>query len=496
MIRLLPCLAILVSLLTVFATPGYAAESNVTSGDRLFGLAKVVQFQLTMNERQFAALAPASGGQFGPGFGPPRPQEEGTHRNTFGVDFPWSQCDLSFEGETLKDVGIRYKGNYTFLAAARSLKKSFKLDMNRNVSGQKLDGLTMLNLHSGVSDPTRARESLSYAFFRNAGVPTPRTCLAEVTLTVPGKYEGELVGVYTLVEQVNKGFLKQHFQDGKGMLLKPEGLQRGPAYLGSAWKAYEDRYKPEDKPTNEQKNRLIEFTQLISEATDEVFARDVGTYLEIEAFLRFIAANTLLSNLDSYLGYGHNYYLYLVPGTNRFVFIPWDLDLSLATWPAAGTPEQLVELSIHHPHAGENRLLDRLFAIDEHKQRYLTIIRELTSTCFTKGKLVEDLAAIEGALKEPVAKEDRAVAARKEGGGGGFGSSFGGGQFGQSMPPRRFIEKRIQSVAEQLAGTSRGFEPKPIGFGPPGGGFGPPAGGFRPVPGAPGKGFSPPRKDR
>jgi spore coat protein CotH len=64
----------------------------------------------------------------------------------------------------------------------------------------------------------------------------------------------------------------------------------------------------------------------------------------------------LLSNLDSYLGFGHNYYLYLVPGTNKFVFIPWDLDLSLATWPAVGTPEQLVELSIDHPHAGQNKL--------------------------------------------------------------------------------------------------------------------------------------------
>ena len=73
----------------------------------------------------------------------------------------------------------------------------------------------------------------------------------------------------------------------------------------------------------------------------------------MEAFLKFIAANALLSNLDSYLGFGHNYYLYLIPRSNKFVFIPWDLDLSLATWPAVGTPEQLVQLSIRHPHSGE-----------------------------------------------------------------------------------------------------------------------------------------------
>ena len=111
------------------------------------------------------------------------------------------------------------------MATARSLKKSFKVDLNRNVDGQTLDGLTMLNLHCGVSDPSMTREALSCIFFRDAGVPAPRTVFAELFLTVPGKHDKELVGVDTLVEQVNKVFLKRHFGDGSGMLLKPEGLQ-------------------------------------------------------------------------------------------------------------------------------------------------------------------------------------------------------------------------------------------------------------------------------
>jgi hypothetical protein len=460
------------------AASGIAADRKVPPGEGVFGVAKVVRFHLTMSEKQFAALAPAKGPGFGPpGFGPPRKPPEGTHRNTFGVDLPWSRGDVTFDGETYRDVGVRYKGNYTFLVTAKSLKKSLKLDLNRHVKGQKLDGLTMLSFNCNVSDPTRAREALSYAFFRDAGVPAPRTAFAELTLTVPGKYDNELVGVYTVVEQVNKQFLKQHFKDGTGMLLKPEGLHGGPAYLGANWKLYEGRYRPKNPPTVEQKQRLIDFAKLISRGTDEAFAREVGSYLDVEAFLRFIAANALLSNLDSYLGYGHNYFLYLVPRTNKFVFIPWDLDLSLATWPAAGMPEQQVNLSIHHPHAGQNKLLDRLFAIKEHKERYLAILKDLTATSFTREKLLDNLGKIEKALRGPLAKEAKATLARKEGrGGGGFGSGFGGGQFGQSMPPRRFIERRMASVAAQLAGKARGFEPAPIGFGfgrPPGFGGGP-----------------------
>ena len=474
MSRSLLGLATFLWLWALITVRGNADEKKTAPGDAVFGTAKVVPFHLTMSEKQFAALAPAGGAKFGPsGFGPPRKPPEGTHRNTFGVDFPWAQGDVVFDGKTFKNVGIRYKGNYTYMATAQSLKKSMKFDLNKHVDGQKLDGLTMLNFNCGVSDPTKAREALAFAIFREAGVPASRTAFAELTLTVTGKYDKEFVGVYTLVEQVNKVFLKRHFKDGKGMLLKPEGLSGGLAHLGTTWKAYEDRYKPDETPTDEQKKRLIDFTKLISSGSDEEFAREVGSFLNIEAFLKFIAANALLSNLDSYLGYGHNYYLYLVPGTNQFVFIPWDLDLSLATWPAAGTPEQQVDLSINHPHAGQNKLIDRLFAIKEHKERYLAIIKELTATNFTRMKMFNSLDAIEKALKEPMANEAKAVATRKEGrGGGGFGPGFGGGQFGQSMPPRKFIEKRTESVTAQLAGTVKGFEPKPFGFG-----FGPPGSG-------------------
>lgn len=480
-------------LLARLAAPSLAAEP---AGNKLFGTTKVVSLHLSMTEKQFAALAPAAGGGFGPpGFGPPRPQAEGTHRNTFGVDFPWSQGNLEYGDEKFADVGVRYKGNYTYMATAQALKKSFKLDVNRQHNAQKLDGLTMLNLHCGVSDGTRAREAFSFAFFRDAGVPAPRTVFVELSLSVDGKYDHEFVGCYTLTEQVNKTFLKQHFGDGSGMLLKPEGLQGGPTYLGANWKPYADRYKPDSKPSADEQQRLIDFTHLISQSDDDAFAKQIEDYLDVDAFLRFIAANTLLSNLDSYLGFGHNYYLYLVPSTKKFVFIPWDLDLSLATWPAVGTPEQLVELSIHHPHAGQDKLLDRLFAIPARKERYLAILRKLTETVFTKDRLLAELDGIEKALREPMQKEAKAIAARKErlAGGGGFGPVPGNGQFGQSMPPRRFIEKRIASVDAQLNGAAKGFEPKPFSFGfgggQPGGGprgggpgGGPPGGAPRPGP--------------
>jgi hypothetical protein len=221
----------------------------------------------------------------------------------------------------------------------------------------------------------------------------------------------------------------------------------------------------------------MEFCWLVSVGTEEEFAQEIDRFLDVDAFLKFIAVNALLSNMDSYLGFGHNYYLYLVPGKNQFVFIPWDLDLSLATWPAAGTPEQLVDLSLLHPHAGDNRLIDRLLSLPRNKQRYLALIREQLAEVFTREQLEARLESIEKQVAEPLAREQAALASRNEprrpggdvfGGRGGFGARGGfggGGQYGQSLPPRLFIQRRLESIEAQLAGQRSGFQPRPFGMG-------------------------------
>ena len=491
-----------------FSRPLLAQETVANQpGDELFRTGRLVQLHLTLAEEQFAALKPTNRGRFGGmGFGgrggperPPNREEppaepRDTHRNTFGTEFPWSEGKLEVDGETFQKVGVRWKGNYTYMVAGQALKRPLKIDINRRKQKQRLDGLTMLNLHTNATDPSRAREAFAFGVFRDAGVPAPRTVFAELRWTVPGQYDRELAGLYTLTEQVNARFLKRQFGDGSGLLLKPENLQGGPSYFGDTWSDYAALYHPQNEGTADEKLRLMEFCWLVSVGTDEEFAKEIGGFLEVDPFLKFIALNALLSNMDSYLGFGHNYYLYLVPGKNRFVFIPWDLDLSLATWPAVGTPEQLVDLSLLHPHAGDNRLIDRLLAIPQNKDRYLELIREQLAAVFTRENLETRIAAIEKQVAEPLAREQAAFAARREnlgpggapggfGGRGGFGGGLGGGgQFGQSLPPRAFIERRLESIAAQLAGERTGFQPRAFGMG-----FGPPRGPGPRGPGGPGE---------
>ena len=103
----------------------------------------------------------------------------------------------------------------------------------------RFHGLKSINLTAGAMDPSKMREALSFAVFRAAGVPAPRTAFAEATLTVPGKYDKEYLGLYTFIEQVDKTFLKDRFKNNKGLLMKPERL-RGIEYLGDDWERYKE----------------------------------------------------------------------------------------------------------------------------------------------------------------------------------------------------------------------------------------------------------------
>ncbi|MBX3435782.1 MAG: CotH kinase family protein, partial [Pirellulales bacterium] len=275
---------------------------------------------------------------------------------------------------------------------------------------------------------------------------------------------------------------RRHYESAKGLLLKPEGTQ-GLEYLGDDWDQYE-WYNAKTKPTPAQASHIIELARLINQADDAEFRERLAQHLDIDAFSRFLAANALMANMDSFLTQVHNYYVYLPAETNRAVFLPWDLDLSMGAFFLAGTPEQLQDLSIAHPHAGQNRLIERFLEVEEFDASYRRALGELAESQFgSEGAVTVAVpklrAAIEPWLERERKAEEAAAANRPP---GGFGAPFRGpgNPFSGGPPLETFLERRLESVRAQLAGRSQGFTPQ-FGFGPPAGGPGGPRG-----PGGPG----------
>jgi spore coat protein CotH len=359
----------------------------------------------------------------------------------FGSEFPWVKGDIEFNGLTVKDVGIRYKGNSTYTSSQSSLRRPFKIDINHYVEDQKLHTMGGMALNNNVVDATRLREPLGYHAFRAAKVPAPRTAYIKTYLSVAGKYDKSSLGVYTLIEPVDKRFLREHFGSDAGMLLKPEKLM-GLSYLGERWAPYKERYSPKRATTPAQEKRLIEFCKLVSFSDEATFRKKIADYLDVDCFLRFAAVNCYVSNLDSFFGTGHNYYLYLNPKTDKFVFIPYDLDLSFGGMPFADAKEQL-DWSISKPYMGRNKLTERILAMKEHQDAYRAHLKALVVAGPLSPKALRgEIDVLQAALKDAT----------------GPAKGFGFGFPGKKQDLRDFVARRAESVEAQLDGRSQGTQ--------------------------------------
>ncbi|MBO0699335.1 MAG: CotH kinase family protein, partial [Zavarzinella sp.] len=439
-----------------------------------FGPTQVWAIHLELSDKEYEAMQPPPPAGFGFGGSPPPKKvaskdNRARERNLFGTEFPWAEGDVTIDGKTLKKVGARYAGEITYFASGLGLKRPLKIDLARNEK-QDAHGVTAIHLHAMPLDPAKAREAIAFAVFRDAGVPAPRTAFAEVTLSVPGRFDKEYLGLYTVVEDVDRRFLADRFGTDKGLLMRPARM-RGLDYLGDDWERYKGQYQPLGDATRDEGKRLVEFARLINQAGDDEFKKRIDSFLDVDEFLRFMAASALTTNLESFLALGHNYSLYLNPKTNKFVFIPGDQEFTFANFLLMGTADQLLDLSLMHPYPGDNKLPDRLLVIRAVNEKYQKLLGELTATVFTRDRLRKDAEAIDRATKAIREKEAKAVAARREPP-PGFGPP--GGAAPQPPDLVTFAEKRPALVAAQLEGKRKGYVPQ-FTFGPPpGGGFGGP----------------------
>ena len=462
-------------------------KPNIASSD-VFNLTKIHTIHMTVSAENWEKMQPPQRSGFGGGFGPPgvvppipgNPPPgrgdvligppQGGPPGRMGFEFDYVHGSVEVDGQAFKDAAVRFKGNASYMSSQRGLKRPFKIDLNKFEKNAQFNGVTTLVLNNNVMDASMMRETIAYPLFRAAGLPASRTGYAKVYLTVPGKHAREYVGLYTLVEYVDEEFIARHFGNSDGLLLKPEGMQGGVQYLGENWDKYKDRYDAKFGDKGEQgkkaRQHLIQFTNLVNSGSDEDFKNKIGDYLDVDAFLRFLSVNVLVANLDSILAMGHNYYIYLAPKTNKFVFFPWDLDLSFAGFPMGGSAEQQLDLSIEQPYTGTNKLIARLLANEAVRKSYHNHLQALMKTSFSAEKLEPQIAAAEQLIRETI----KAEPAPPSGPMGGPMGRPGGGMFGRSVAIREFLPRRIESVNAQLNGKSKGYVPQNrMRFGGPGG---------------------------
>ena len=379
--------------------------------DQLFERTKVWNAHLTFTPEQWKAIEPAkiaptgvkqgTGGEWLQGREGSR---NGWRTAQFGLEFNYVHADLEFEGATFRDVAVRFKGSATY--SPRSVganKNSFKIDLNKYVKGQKLAGVSTLNFHNEIADPGFMNEVMAYRLYRDAGVPSPRTAFVRVSLTVPGLFDKRYSGLYVLVENVDSNFIAERFGADAGAILKPVSVNLFND-LGNDWAKYNQTYDPKTDLTDAEKTRIIDFCQLVTNASDADFAARAGDFVDLDQFARYFAVLVWMNSWDSMLERGQNFYAFLNPKTNKLLFIPWDQDAAFGMFPPQ-PPPALLTADIYRPWPRPARFLERMMAVPAFRAAYTAKLREFVTTILQPARFVAQVGELVPVIR-PLVPQD------------------------------------------------------------------------------------------
>ena len=229
----------------------------------------------------------------------------------------WVPVTVQFNGESWWQVGFRYKGNSTLSVGWASGKEAlpFKLDFDEfeddypSLDNQRFYGFKQLSFSNNDFDPSWQREKVAPDIFRAAGVPAPHTAYYAVYVDKGDGAGARYWGLYTAIELPDDTLIETQFADDDGNMYKPGG--EGASFARGRFD--EVSFDKETNRSSDYADVLAVFDALHAGTrfSDPAAWREgLEQVFDAAGFLRWLAANTLLQNFDTYGILAHNYYLY------------------------------------------------------------------------------------------------------------------------------------------------------------------------------------------
>ena len=250
-----------------------------------------------------------------------------------GDEYFWNGT-LVYDGVVYDHITYRPRGGVWRYAMGKNM---WKFDFHNNHEFQARDDYgrpygtkwTKLNLSAIIQQGNfwhRGEqglfESVGFRLFNLAGVPGSRTnfiqfrVIDEAAEQGPTQYDGDLWGMYLVVEQPDGNFLDEHGLPDGNLYKMESGTGPGggsPNNIGP------------NGPLNNAD--LVSFTNTYANSAglSDQWWRD---NLNLPSYYSYRAIVEAIHHGD--IAAGKNYYYYHNPETNRWEVIPWDLDLTWA----------------------------------------------------------------------------------------------------------------------------------------------------------------------
>lgn len=303
-----------------------------------------------------------------------------------GSDYLWHGA-LVYDGQVYDHIRFRARGGVWRYSMGKNM---WKFDFNRGHGFEARDDYgnkyqvdwSKLNLSAIIQQGDfwhRGEQGLFEAvglkLFNLAGVESSNTNFVHFRIvesadeTGSDQYRSDFQGLYLAIEQLDDQFLEQHdLPDGN--LYKMEG-GTGVGGIGG------ESNNQGDYPAVSDSSDLIEFkTTYESGPQSADWWRD---NLDLESYYSY---RSIVEGIHHYdIGNGKNYFYYLHPDTDKWITVPWDLDLTWANNMYGN---------------GNEPFRDRVLAISEYSVAYRNRMREIRDLLYNSdqaGMLVDEIAS-------------------------------------------------------------------------------------------------------
>lgn len=368
-------------------------------------------------------------------------------------------ADVVVNGTKFQNVGIRPKGNssLTQVAGSDSDRYSFRLQFDEYIKGQTCFGLDSFVVNNMLGDNTYMKEYVSYELMQESGVDTPYFGFAEI------KVNGEGWGLYLAVETYGDSYEARTFGTTAGMMYNVKSMEMGgmqpqpdrsgeqpqpntqaEAITSAATQSErQDGRRQMERPngdfggpmggrgsnggsleytTDEISSYSAIFNNVVGKGDDGDFKRvitalkalskgeNLDTYFDIDQILRYLAAHTIVVNLDSYSSsMAQNYYLY--ENNGKVTILPWDYNLAWGGF-QSGNVSSVINFPIDSPVSGvemsSRPLLEKLFSNTEYLGKYHAYLQELMTSYFTDRKWEEKITQLDVLISAYVKNDNTA----------------------------------------------------------------------------------------
>ncbi len=288
-------------------------------------------------------------------------------------------CDFRWNGQVVRNVGIRSRGN----GSRSGIKPGLRVDFDRYQTTQKFLGLKSFVLRNNTQDQTNVRERVSMQLFRRMGAPAPRE--AHVRLYVNDRY----AGLYTIVESLDKTFLTKNLGEDQGYLYKYDYPVDGTPYY------FEDRgddaaayvplpFNPETNESSPRPEFIVRWVAAVNRSSVAAFQSAVSEFVDFGQFLRHVAVEVFLGDYDGFIGnWGiNNFYMYRADNQSRFVLMPWDKSEAMRAPSDSSIFHNLSDV----PEAQRNRLMIGMMQYPELYNLYLDTLLAVAASASEPGE--------------------------------------------------------------------------------------------------------------